>query len=88
MICTGQITRKEALHIIENEKTDMDLINHDKVYVLKKLGLSEFEFYAMMAQSVKSHFEFRSEIKIKTLYNFLQKIPFGLNYLLKISNRH
>jgi N-acetyl sugar amidotransferase len=88
MICTNQVTRAEALRIIETDKIDLEIINEDRKYVLKKLGLTEFEFYAMMAQSVKSHFDFRSEIRIKQMYNSLLKMPFKLDYVLKISNRH
>lgn len=88
MICTGQLTRAEALKIIETEYVDADIITHDLQYVLKKLSLTEFEFYAMMAQSVKSHFEFKSEIRIKEFYNSLLKLPFRFDYFLKTSNRH
>ena len=88
MICANQITREEALLIIKNEKIDNDLINQDKEYVLKKLNITEFEFYAMMAQSIKSHFDFKSEIKIKEWYNLFLQMPIGLNRFLKISNRH
>lgn len=88
MICNNQTERSEALEILNHEKIDDNLINEDKNYVLKKLGLSEFEFFAMMAQSVKSHFDFKSELKIKALYNSLINMPIGLHYLLKISNRH
>lgn len=88
MICSNQITREEALCILKNERLQQDIIDNDLAYVLKKLNLSEFEFYAMMAQPVKSHFDFKSEIQIKKIYNYLISLPFGFNFFLRTSNRH
>jgi N-acetyl sugar amidotransferase len=87
LVCNSQITRNDALKNLESEIVEGDLLENDKTYVLKKLNLSEADFNNFMSLPVRSHFDFKSEVKIKKAYNFLIN-SLKLNSLLKTSNRH
>lgn len=58
LICSGEITRDEALEELKKEPYPTDLQLQDRHYVLNKLGLSEDEFDAIMA------------LPRKTIYNY------------------
>ncbi len=87
LICNSQITRSSALECLTSDITESDFLEQDKLYVLKKLGLSESDFDSLMSMTIRSHTDFRSEIAIKKTYNKLIA-TFRLNRFLKISNRH
>lgn len=53
LICSGQLTRDEALETIKNETYPLELQNDDKEYIKKKLELSEDEFQDIMNSPVK-----------------------------------
>ncbi len=55
LICSGQMTKEEALAELRRSPYDPELLASDHVYVLKKLGLSESEFAALMNAPIKSH---------------------------------
>ena len=61
LICSGQLTREEALHEMEKPAYNPVLLEQDKVFVLKKLGLAEDEFEAIMRAPVRSHKDFDTE---------------------------
>lgn len=44
LVCSGQITRDEALREVAKPPAPAEQLEQDRVYVLKKLGLSEAEF--------------------------------------------
>ncbi|MBN1521887.1 MAG: N-acetyl sugar amidotransferase [Candidatus Aureabacteria bacterium] len=67
LICSGQMTREEALSEIQKELYNEDDLKNDKEYVLKKLGLSEKDFERIMALPVKSHLDYGSDLKIHRL---------------------
>jgi N-acetyl sugar amidotransferase len=48
LVCSGQVSRDEALQDLALPPAPPDLIEQDRIYVLKKLGLSEAEFEAVM----------------------------------------
>ncbi len=58
LICSGQMTRDEALAEIAKPAYDPDLLREDKEYVVKKLGISMDEFEAIMAEKPRAHDEF------------------------------
>ena len=58
LICSGQISRTEALKEIEKEIYPPELLEKDKQNVLNKLGFSEKEFEKLMNEEPRSHFEF------------------------------
>ena len=61
LICSGQITREEALHEIKRPAYDPEQLKMDKEFVLKKLGLSEQEFEALMKLPIRKHTDFAFE---------------------------
>ena len=87
LICNSQITRSEALNNLQSKIVEGDLLEKDKTYVLKKLDLSENDFNDFMKLPVRSHLDFKSEVKIKKAYNFLIN-SLNLKSVLKTSNRH
>jgi hypothetical protein len=48
LICSGQITREEALDELRNPPAKEEMLVNDKEYVMKKLGLSVEEFEAII----------------------------------------
>lgn len=60
LICSGQISREDALaEMLEDPYKGGDL-QQDREYVIKKLGLTEEEFDKLMAAPVKEHTEYPS----------------------------
>jgi N-acetyl sugar amidotransferase len=87
LICNSQITRSEALKILELEIIDKELLKNDKAFILKKLNLSEDDLTKYINLPLRKHLEFKSEIKIKKVYNSFVSL-LKLYGFLKISNRH
>jgi N-acetyl sugar amidotransferase len=75
LICSGQITKAEALRELERAPYPDDQQLQDREYVIKKLGFSESEFDQIMNLPVRSHDEFGSEIEnLKYLRFFVRKV--------------
>jgi hypothetical protein len=61
LICSGQITREEAIREIEKDPyPSEELKKEDKEYVIKKLRLSEKEFEGIMALPPKQFDDYSS----------------------------
>lgn len=58
LICSGQITRDDALREIKKPLYNEKGLSEDKEYVLKKLGLDEDEFDSIMELPVMSHYDY------------------------------
>jgi N-acetyl sugar amidotransferase len=71
LVCSGQMTRQEALAAMEEELYPAEELRRDKDYVLKKLGFAEEEFDAIMKLPVKSHLDYPSNWPI---YSFVLNI--------------
>ena len=72
LICSGQVSREEALKIIDKPPyEDVKLLEEDKEYIPKKLGISKEEFERIVAEPISSHFDFANTQGIKA---FLRKI--------------
>lgn len=54
LVCSGQITRVEALHDLAQPPAPPELMEQDRAYVSKKLGLSEGELDAILAAPNKT----------------------------------
>ncbi len=78
MICSGQLTRDEAL--IEVNKLPLDSIKlaEDKIYVLKKFGLTESEFDKIIALPQVAHTGYPSIMnffkRVRPITRFVKKI--------------
>lgn len=48
LICSGEITRSDAIEELKNEPYPLELQQQDKEYVIKKLGITDIEFERIM----------------------------------------
>lgn len=61
LICSGQMSKEEALEELKKPLYDSKELKKDKEYVLKKLGFTEAEFDGLMAEKPGSHYDFAVE---------------------------
>ena len=74
LICSGQISKKEALEELQLPLYDEKDLEIDKEYVIKKLGIDKKQFNEIMHTPIRKHEEFKSDTKLKANYmRFLQK---------------
>jgi hypothetical protein len=60
-ICSGEITRAEALKELQKPPyPSPELLQSDRAFVLKKLGLGEEEFEKIMSLPVKTYWDYPS----------------------------
>jgi N-acetyl sugar amidotransferase len=64
LICSGEISRDEALSELANEPYPADLQEQDREYVIKKLGLTEEQFEEIMNLPKKSFWDYDSYAKL------------------------
>ena len=64
LIRNGEITRDEALNELGQPLYDPAQLADDRAYVLKKLGLSEQEFDAIMRAPVRAHDDYASDARL------------------------
>ncbi len=60
LICSGQITKEEALKELKEEYYSDELMKSDKDFVIKKLEFSEKEFDEIMNRAPVSHLQYPS----------------------------
>lgn len=71
LICSGQITRKDALEELKKDPYPSQLFKKDKKYILSKLCFSKEEFEAIMKEKPKSHLDYPNE---KTIMKYVTTI--------------
>lgn len=78
LICSGQTTRAEALEEMKRAPYPEEMQQEDRVYVIKKLGLTEAEFEEIMSLPVRTHADYpnseRFRRSIKGLVRTAQKL--------------
>lgn len=75
LICSGQITREEALKEMQNPPYPPDKAEEDRKYVAKKLGMSDEEFEAILKAPIKSYKDYPNDEKlIKFVYSLYYKL--------------
>ena len=74
LICSGQMTREEALAELEEPMYDPVELEADKEFVVKKLGFTMEEFDRIMSEPPRSHYDFEVEGPIENHYKFLKPI--------------
>lgn len=75
LICSGQISRDEALEELKKEFYPSDLLESDKQYVTKKLGLTAAEFEDIMNAKPKSYKDYpNDEKRLKFIYSVYYKL--------------
>lgn len=85
LICSGQMTREQALEEMKNPPYDVSILKVDKEFVLKKLGLSEQDFQSIMNLPVRSHWDFDTEGSIFNYYPLLKPLQPLWHAIKKIS---
>ncbi|MEP6728689.1 MAG: N-acetyl sugar amidotransferase [Bacteroidota bacterium] len=74
LICSGQITKDEALKELEQPLYNEKELEQDKEYVLKKFGLSAAAFDEIMKTPRRMHQDFKTDTRLKENYmKLLQK---------------
>lgn len=83
LICSGQITKSEALQELELPLYGDSELQQDKEYVLKKFGLSQAAFDEIMQLPVQRHEDFKTDKHLKEGYMNLLKKTAKLRKILK-----
>jgi N-acetyl sugar amidotransferase len=75
LICSGQITRDQALEEMKKDIYPPELLEQDKEYVMKKLGLDKVEFDKILNAPAKSYKDYpNDEKKLKFIYRVYNKL--------------
>jgi N-acetyl sugar amidotransferase len=73
LICSGEITRAQALEELEGDPYPAEMQQQDREYVIKKLGISEKEFESIMNAPPKRYEDYPS-YATSTVLNLLRKL--------------
>tara|TARA_B100000676_G_C18038235_1_gene823129 strand:+ start:859 stop:1974 length:1116 start_codon:yes stop_codon:yes gene_type:complete len=73
LILTGQISRKEALKILEKKPYDEKNIHHDFQYVCTKLGIEKLDLENYFKMEKRTYKDFKSQEKIFNFGAYLLK---------------
>lgn len=73
LVQSEQITREQAIKLLQEPFYDINLLESDKKYVLKKLNFNEATFEDYMRAPIRKHNEFKSEQKFWNIYFFVIK---------------
>ncbi len=74
LICSGQITREEALEELKKPLYNEKELLQDKEYVIKKLGFTAEEFEDLMSQESRAHDDFLVEGHLHEHYPMLKPL--------------
>jgi N-acetyl sugar amidotransferase len=83
LICSGEMTREEALAELENPPYDPKLQDQDKAYVAKKLGFSESEFEEILTQPNRDHSEFGNDRAQRARYFKMMRLAKPVTRIVK-----
>jgi len=72
LICSGNMTRQEALAKLEKPVYNEAELANDKEYVLKKLGLNETEFNTIMKSAPVSHLAYPNNDSLFKMFSKLK----------------
>ena len=74
-VCTGEITRDEALAILENKPYDDERVVIEMAYIAKKLGLSEDELRKIVEASPRYYWDYpNDEGKLRIIYSTYRRL--------------
>jgi len=75
LICSGQMSREEALKEMQHSPYPSEkMMEEDKEYVIKKLGLSREEFARIMSAPIKGFQDYPNNHSLFTKLNFFVKL--------------
>ncbi|MFM2360392.1 MAG: hypothetical protein RLY16_2385 [Bacteroidota bacterium] len=67
LIASNQITREAALEALQAPLISEDILAQDLIFVPKKLGISPEAFEAIMQLPAKSHYDYRTDKKLREM---------------------
>ncbi|RPG61471.1 MAG: N-acetyl sugar amidotransferase [Flavobacteriaceae bacterium TMED238] len=79
-IMAGDLTKEEALNTLEKPPYDIDLINQDYEYILKKLQISKEQFEKYLATPRIEHTQYKYDKGLRHKYRYI-------NFFLRFFNR-
>lgn len=82
LVCSGQISRDEALDEISSPPAPKDMLDQDRDYVIKKLGLTEDEFESILKAPNKTYADYPNNEGLWKRFNSLIKI--ARNYIIRV----
>lgn len=74
LVCSGQMTREQALEEMKRPPIDPEQLKVDMEFVLKKLDLSRNEFDAIMHLPIQNHRNFETEGSLFNYYPVLRPL--------------
>ncbi len=74
LVCSGQMSREDALEELKQAPIDPDLLKQDRDYVVKKLGLSEEEFEQILKNPNKTFSDYPNNDSLWRNFSWLIKI--------------
>lgn len=83
LICSGEITREEALKKLDQPLYTQEEFEHDFRIVLDKLELSEKEFQDLMSNPIKSHDDYKTDKNLRKNFMKFLKLTSGLRKAFK-----
>lgn len=84
LVLSGQMTREEALSKIAEKTYSDETLKNDLDFIIKKLGLSQESFAAIMAAPNKSYLDYPTSVKLRIT---MSKIKDRVRRLSKIGKR-
>ena len=84
LICSGQITKEEALEELKKPIYPPELEQQDYEFVIKKLGFTKEEFEEYLKRPRREHTEFKTERPIYEMYPILKPLKPAGDLLKKI----
>ncbi len=82
LVCSGQISREEAIEEISKPPATKEMLEQDRDYVIKKLGLSEDEFESIIKAPNKTYADYpNNESLWKRFYSIIR---IARNYIIRV----
>jgi N-acetyl sugar amidotransferase len=82
LVCSGQISRDEALEEISKAPAPKEMLEQDRDYVIKKLGLTEDEFELILNSPNKTYADYPNNESLWKRFNSVIRI--ARNYIIRV----
>jgi N-acetyl sugar amidotransferase len=82
LVCSGQISREEALKEISKPPASKEMLEQDRDYVIKKLGLSDDEFESIIKAPNKTYADYPNNESLWKRFNSIIRI--ARNYIIRV----
>jgi N-acetyl sugar amidotransferase len=82
LVCSGQISRDEALEEISKPPAPKEMLEQDRDYVIKKLGLKENEFESILKAPNKTYADYPNNESMWKRFNSIIRI--ARNYIIRV----